>query len=203
MFLLLVFAVLMGAVFYRIDGPPPRAQREILFTIGLILIVGAVVAQKVEFSAGILIFFCGLSLLYHFNPYTVKAGEKILVFGLFYAGVVVALKQGWLRAPQIYDLIVAVALVNVAWVVLQHYGIFWLLGPKPGCKTLNVGLTSNPNELSSLLAICLPAFFRRRRWQMIPLVGVGLYLAQSAVGIVTATFIGLVYMGRKLVEITA
>ena len=81
----------------------------------------------------------------------------------------------------IYNLICVIALINVAFAIMQAFGLYILL--KPVSREIPIGLMSNPNELSAFLAICLPFFFRRKWAYMIPLVLAGLFLAKSSNGI--------------------
>lgn len=55
------------------------------------------------------------------------------------------------------------------------------------------GFTSNVTMASGLLAMCLPAFFRKKWWLWIPLVAAGLLSAKAMSGIFAAIIVSVIY----------
>jgi hypothetical protein len=89
------------------------------------------------------------------------------------------------------DAICVIALCNSTLMIFQVYdynlGWIWESGVYLGRKIPGaMGLMSQPNETSALLGICVPAFFRKKRWWFLPLVAVGLALSVSYGGVLAA-----------------
>jgi len=60
------------------------------------------------------------------------------------------------------------------------------------------GFTSNPNMASGFIAMCLPAFLRKRMWVFLPVVLTALLLVNSLLGTLTAIIILSVYLSRYI-----
>jgi O-antigen ligase len=77
---------------------------------------------------------------------------------------------------------------------MQVYGIYYIILPKPGTEGFvgYTGLFSMINETSAFYAIAAPAFFRRKRWFLLPVVIVGLFLAHSYQGVVAFAVISVI-----------
>lgn len=87
---------------------------------------------------------------------------------------------------KILDGLCVIAICSVIMLVLQSFNIDPLYTPVDGKKEAVVGLMSNPNEVSALLAICTYAFFRKKMWYGLAIIGVGLILSRSCGGVVAA-----------------
>ena len=119
---------------------------------------------------------------------------QFAAFSVVYAFVV--LKDGiYARRNIIYNSICLVAIVNVAAMIPQAFHVYLLPAIPAGIVYDRAfGLTANPNEVSALLAMCLPFFFRRRWAWCIPAIILGLVLARTTNGILAAAFISIIYL---------
>jgi len=100
----------------------------------------------------------------------------------------------------IKNTICLIALFNVAFEVLQLYGIQWPLPFQVDMSSFQrgtCGLTGNPNEVSALLGMSIAMFFRKRWAYCIPFVVLGLILAQSLVGCVSAAAVFVMWSITK------
>lgn len=97
-----------------------------------------------------------------------------------------------------YDAIIAVALVNVAWQIMQWAGVFFILSPETGASMQYAGLMGNVNDMSDLLAISSPVFFRGKRKRLVPILVLGLALARSWQGVVAVSTVVIVWSSRNL-----
>lgn len=100
----------------------------------------------------------------------------------------------------IIDAMCIIALANVLLLITQELGLCMktigfdlIYTPLSGKGTRPVGLMANRNEVSCLLAFCLPAFFSRKRWKyFLPAIILGLFLAKSTGGILAST-VGILF----------
>jgi O-antigen ligase len=99
------------------------------------------------------------------------------------------------RVGVIYNAVCIIAMLNVLWQVLQLAGVPTIPNPliTTGRGSL-IGLQGNMNEVSALLAVCLPAFFRRRWAWLIPIPVAGLVMAESLGGVLAATAIAALFV---------
>ncbi len=111
------------------------------------------------------------------------------------------LKKDYL--PMILNTICIMALLQTTMVILNHFGVWFLILPI-GAKGnvlpnlleirsstgnyITTGFLSNLNMSGAFLALCLPAFFRKRWLWLVPLIFVGVYISKSLGGIVPAWF---------------
>jgi len=105
----------------------------------------------------------------------------------------------------LYDAMCVIAIVNTLYMLMQFSGYDPLFKTKPGGEAHPVvGLMLNTNFTSALLALCFPAFLRKKWCWFIPLVGVGFVLAKSTGGIL-AVAVGLavyfIAMGHRFATI--
>ena len=125
----------------------------------------------------------------------------IFLYILLLQTAVDKLKKDYL--PMILNSICFIALLQTTMVILNYYGVWFLILPKgaegnvlpsilemrPGSgHYITTGFLSNINMSGAFLALCLPAFFRKRWLWFIPLIFVGVYLSHSLGGIVPAWF---------------
>ena len=100
---------------------------------------------------------------------------------LFLVVVFPAQKVGYLMSAMCI-----VALLNVAFLILQEFNIDPLIIGRFNDPDPPVGLYTNSNEASATLAFCTPAFLRGRwKYGLIP-VGLGLVLTRSIAGTLAA-----------------
>jgi hypothetical protein len=93
-------------------------------------------------------------------------------------------------AAQMLNAMCVIALANIVFLVLQFFDMDPLL-TQVG-KPVGVGLMTNPNEVSALLALCFPAFLRKKWAYFTPVVIIGLILAKSFGGVV-AVVVGVMF----------
>ncbi len=101
----------------------------------------------------------------------------------------------------IYDTICLVALLNVVFQVMQFNGIQWPLKFQYDMSLFKLGacgLMGNPNEISCLLAMSLPMFFRPKWSYWIVIIILGLVLAQSLVGFLAASVVVILWFVSRL-----
>lgn len=109
----------------------------------------------------------------------------MLILGVLF----ILVAEGRFNRDRAYDLICFVALANVAWQIMQYFGVFILNLPMHGYEFSHVGLMSNRNETAALLATCLPCFFRKRWACFLPVMLTGIFLANSYGGILASSIV--------------
>jgi len=111
------------------------------------------------------------------------------------AGGLLVITSGAAKIKQVaLNMICVYALANVLWQLLQITG--HTIGYSPvyhGWFSL-VGLQTNIGETSALLAICLPAFFRRRWVWLLPVPIAGIIMAKVTVGMMALGVVGILYV---------
>lgn len=139
-----------------------------------------------------------------YNVYTQSVyitTQTILIFIVFYECI-----KKWITVQRIELLLNIICLIGVLQTLLmivQFNGLWVYIIPK-GISTGNyvylgisndtlVGFTSNRNMASSLLALCLPAFFRKKIWVLAPLIFTGLLLSKSWGGMLPAAIFMVIY----------
>lgn len=189
-----VIIIALATTFYlpHVDGI--RINRWLMLGVST-LAACSMLAFYRSISSGLFVFWIALTL---YLTQTIRIFEPLYSIVcaaiLFNAGAYSY--NHWERYKNaIYNLICVIALINVAFAIMQAFGLYILL--KPVSREIPIGLMSNPNELSALMAICLPFFFRRRWAYTIPLVLAGLFLAKSSNGIMAVLIITSVYMFMK------
>jgi len=135
------------------------------------------------------------------NKYSFLTLHTIFVYLVFYQVMINEIKEEYI--DYILNCICVLALINFTLMILQYYGTWVVLVPKGEFQTyftlLNgwivftpqkiypvLGFLSNINMTSAFMAICLPAFFRKRWIFAIPLIIVSLLLAKSLSGLIPA-----------------
>lgn len=95
---------------------------------------------------------------------------------------------------KVINCICVIALIQVAMMILQKCGVWWIFKPKGTDTTFNYvcGFLGNPNLAGAFLAITLPLFFRKKIILLSPFLLVGLFLSQSMGGIVSAC-VGVIF----------
>jgi len=155
-----------------------RYSMEIIFRIAVSVIAIGWTWQANKYIA---MFLC-LALFSQFYP--VFSSESARGFYNVFSGVVlytiiVQQGDGWVNS--LMDMMCVVALANVVFIILQTAGIYLLWNNAGDSIT---GLMENPNSLSATLAICFPAFLRRKWKWFILLVVLGLFMAKSSGGLI-------------------
>jgi len=118
--------------------------------------------------------------------------QTILIFIVFYECLKRWIDDG--RVELLLNLICIIGILQSLVMVMQWNGLWIGIIPRKVGSWLYlgfdnntlVGFTSNRNMAASLLALCLPAFFRRKWFLLSPLILLGLLLARSGGGMVPA-----------------
>lgn len=114
--------------------------------------------------------------------FTTEAGTKTFFYvfvGMFWY-FFIAFFYPWDKISYLYNIFCIIALCNILLLVLQTFRI------DPFRNTIKlwpVGFLTNPNEVSVLLALLFPAFFRRKWAYFMPFVIIGLILSRCYVGL--------------------
>lgn len=117
------------------------------------------------------------------------------LLGVVYAVVVRSWPRWHVSKGRIYDAICMVALLNVAAMIPQAFQLYVIPALPIGTVfDRSFGLTGNPNEVSIVLAVCLPFFFRRGWAWCIPAVVAGLIMARTTNGAVAACVVTFIYL---------
>ena len=108
----------------------------------------------------------------------------------------------------ILNSICVVILIQTLWMIANYFGIWFLTIPVGieanvipnylhidlGLKSVTTGLLTHHNMASALLALSLPAFFRKKWYRFVPLVWCGLLIGKSAGGVVPAAVITVLFL---------
>lgn len=184
-FILLV-ALFLCVLLLVPNGQESRVQRfgtmhlAAVFCIGLYAMrfnpwVGSLLAYSVVFMA-------------------VTVSEMPIITVMLIMGILFVFVAGSkLNREYAYNIVCGIALVNVLWQVLQKFGILVINVPLKGYDITCVGLMANTNETAALLALCLPCFFRKKWVYAIPVMVIGLVLANSYGGILAAGIVSVIY----------
>ena len=177
--LLLTVCSLIILIVYRLPVIPgqTRYSMEILFRMAIsIILAGAVWSVNRHVSA-----FLGLALFSQFYPIFDSGSARAfynVMCGVVLYYIIVSRGEKWTES--LMDMMCIVALVNVVFALIQVCGYYPLWDNAGGAI---IGLMENQNSLSALLALCFPAFLRRR-WKVLSLLVIaGLFAAKSSGGV--------------------
>ena len=134
--------------------------------------------------------FLGLALFSQFYPLFCSESTRAfynVLSGVMLYYVIVFRGNDWIDS--LMDMMCVVALVNIGLVVCQVLGFHPLWQNADGTIT---GFMENQNSLSASLALCFPAFLRRKWIWFIPVIVFGLFAARSSGGL-AAVSIGLCF----------
>jgi O-antigen ligase len=143
---------------------------------------------RVSIAAGALIIYLGFACAIHSST-PILMTLSVILYSIL---LIFVLHRGTDR-QSIYNAICAVAIVNVAFQVIQLLGVSNFRSYLSGNHHL-IGLQAQVNEISALMAICLPAFFRRGWIYLLPVPLAGLAMAESLVGVMAAGGVGMAYL---------
>ena len=128
--------------------------------------------------------------------------NTIFIFLIFYQ-----LLMNEAEPLHLLNAICIITLLHLLWMAMQYFGLWVFVVPKGGLSVSSnqiflkewpihilitqgkhtiTGLMGNPNITSALLALGLPAFFRRGWFWFIPLIWIGLVIAHSLGGTIPA-----------------
>ena len=187
---LTAFVLLAGIIFLMPNGIEPREQRITGFTLSMLIAAGMYVAFRFDIALGALILYvCAISWrMAYYDPQF-----YYMLFALI-AFLIWIVKTEHVKKGILYDVLIAVACLNLLFQVLQLFNInFVIVAHKQ-----TPGLMSNINETSALYAITAPAFFRKKRYLLLPVILAGLVISHSFQGVVTFAVVSIIFAIRSL-----
>lgn len=187
---LIVFVLLAGIIFLMPNGMEPREQRITGFTLSMLIAAGMYVAFQLDIALGALILYvCAIS--WRMAYYDPKFYYMLFALIVFMIGII---KAKEINKECLYDILIVVACLNLLFQVMQLFNInFVIVAHKQ-----TPGLMSNINETSALYAITAPAFFRKKRYWMLPVILTGLVISHSFQGVVTLAVVSIVFAFKNL-----
>jgi len=177
----IICAILVLLAVFRFPTTEIRIMYQVLAEAGAMLALCLMVWRTNKWVA---LFGVVVVLSTHFPQYTRAT---------FYASFAVMVGLVWFCAvvenatvDGVLDAMLIISVFHVGFQVLQLTGLDPLFAHVNGGDPSAVGLMCNRNEVSALLAFCLPAAFRPKRiWFAIPIIA-GLGMAVSYGGVVAA-----------------
>jgi hypothetical protein len=170
-----------------------RYSMEIIFRIAVSLIAIGWTWRANKYIA----LFLTLALFSQFYPMFSSQSARGFynaMCGVILYTIIVEHGKDWVDS--LMDMMCIVALANVLFVGLQALGIH-ILWQNAGDSI--TGLMENPNSLSATLALCFPAFLRKKWFNAAPWIVCGLFLAKSSGGMV-AVMIGLCFYAAVMIK---
>jgi hypothetical protein len=167
-----------------------RANRALMF--GLLAIAGcSMVTVNRNIFISILMMFVAVHA--YFNTYSQNAIYTVYQIALacICYTFLVHTYERWVKYKKlVYNTICGIALLNVVVEIFQWFGML-KIGEWAGRST---GITGNPNDVSCILAITLPLFFRSKWVWCLPLMAIGLILARTTNGLIAALVVSGIYL---------
>jgi hypothetical protein len=170
------------AALFRFSADSLRVSFQVLFEIAVIISLAVFLFRDNPWLTLFLIIVCFSHYWPAYNRHSFLAMHAVLYGLLWY----LVLRMLVVNSDRLMDAMVIIAIANCLLMLLQAFNLDPLYRPIRGGHDLATGFMSNRNETSALLAFCLPAFFRGRWLLLLPLLLVGLVLAQSVGGILGA-----------------
>lgn len=175
-----------------------RENRVVVLAISIIAACALITIRKNPFISLLMMYTAIHIYCVSWTYNAVGASYQIAAFSVCYA-VISMTNAKWERYKiTVYNAICIIALVNVYAEWLQFWDIY--IFPKmPAGFTAerSFGLTGNPNEVSALLAISLPFFFRKRWAWCIPAIVGGLVMARTTNGLLASLLVTGVYLAYR------
>jgi len=177
---LMAAGLLIGAAVIRIPCDDIRLSFRLVFEIAVVAGLGLIVWQFNRWIAS----FLGLALISMMYPFydrhSYLAFQAVFYGAAWYMLLVLVIDRD--RVNVMLNAICILAFIHIAMLILQNFNMDPLFTPVRGGRDVPVGLMSNRNMVSALLAFCFPAFLRRGWAWGIPVVLLGLLLAKSTGG---------------------
>ncbi len=177
---LIAFVLMAGIIFLMPNGMEARDQRITGFTLAMLIGAG-VYLFSIDKLLGALI--CYVGLISGITAYR----DPLLYYMLFSLIIfLVYIVKSDFNKEKLYDLLIAIACLNVVFQILQtfHINNYLVIA-----RNSTPGLMSHVNETSALYAMVAPAFFRKKRWYFLPVIIAGLIMSRSFQGVVTFSII--------------
>ncbi len=179
-----------------------RTQESIFPLVGVAVLISYFIFSGINRPVGLLLFFV---IGYTFISFTVS-GYSVMLYAVLY-GVLYLLTVKYYgeierRKTLIFNLLCLLCVLNVVWLVLQHFNIFFIFYPRRNyVNDVHTGWFANQSEVAVFLAACLPFFFRGKWHWGIPFVLAGLMLARNTTGMIAASLVlavhGLILLWKR------
>jgi hypothetical protein len=194
---LIIIVLLYGAVAITPTSIELRDQRFPNFVWICISCIGLYTFLRLNILAGfIIVYACILSFFdIYKHPFFLYSFFSLTAFYLCITLMYGRIKD---RKGAIYDALIAIALLNVINQILQYFRIYLVTTPIDYDLNMLTGLMSNANETSALYAMCFPAFLRSRRYWLLPVLFLGLYLCHTLNGVLAVAVVGVIYLAGRL-----
>ena len=145
-----VILFLIGA--FRFPAHDMRSAMWLTAELGVYLSVSVFIFKQNGWIGSFLILTLISSMYPQFGKWSYLSRNAVVIGCLWYAAVItVKNTDGLLKA------ICLIGMVNCFFIILQIFGINFIFIIRPGDIT---GIMANRNETSSLIALCLPAYFQ-------------------------------------------
>lgn len=165
-----------------------RALFEFFFVCAVVMILAFFIYENINKWVGAFLF---LALISHSLPVFLMTGKlntlqshlvlmNIVIGSVFYSGIVLSCSN----TEPILDMMCILAIVHFLSIVFLTGGTF-------------VGITANRNEAAALMAICSPAFLRKRWIWLILIPLYGLVLTKSFGGVLGFCLVIVCYFAMK------
>lgn len=221
--LLLGLTILIGSLGFIPMGLSPRANQGLIYELALMAFCVVFFVRNNWLKT--LFLYCMATVIYHITICGVMS-LHVLFFSLIFCQIL-ANKLNKDRVNFVFNAIAIAALLQSFAVICQYYGVWIILHPREidmnvvkhttfylfGIKSLAihyfgfrldncyVGLLDNSNIAGSFLAMCIPAFFRKKWWVGLVFVIPSLVLVKSLGAIISAgvaVMVFLIYKNKKI-----
>jgi hypothetical protein len=189
--------ILLVALFWLPEIEGVRENRIGVFFVAIIAFCALITISKGTMVSILMIYVaCHMYLI-------TSTMAAFLTLGIYagmsavYAAMVITSEEWVSHRKHIYNAVCVIALINVYVEWLQLWGISVNSAPTDYFGTRMFGLTGNPNEVSALLAISLPFFFRKRWVWCIPAIVGGLVMARTTNGLLASLIVTGVYLAYR------
>jgi len=197
----IIAAVLLGgACIVRVPVPMGQLRPlfQLLLEVAAIMMFAVFIFTRINRWIGVFLMLCLFSSIYPVFDKTSYMARNAVVYGLLWFTLLVTMMdKGGVK--YLINAIAVIALANSIFTFFQYFQVdpyrIVTIGvirtdPIPGHAGQCTGLMSNPNELSSLLAMSFPAFLRQKWFFGIPVVITAMLMAGGSGGPASLT-IGL------------
>jgi len=192
-----IFCLILGGMaVFRVPMDDPRFSMRWIVDVGMILALAGVIWKYANKWIAMFLLLALVSSVFPFSTANSTFAFRAVLTGvIWYALIVIFLPET--SIVHLLNTICIIALCHIALLILQTLNLDPFFVPRYGTKDIPVGLMSNQNEVSALLAFCFPAFLREKWiWGIIPLIG-GLLMSKSLGGIIAVGFGIIFYLAIK------
>ena len=182
--------ILAGASILRVPCDDIRLSFVLVFEIGITAGLAVLLWRHNKWIALFLLMSIFSRMWPFYDRYSYVAFINIL-FGVLWYFLVVSTSD-FRRVHFMFNAMCVIALANVVMLMLQQFNVDPIFTPVMGNDDPPVGLMSNKNMASALLAFTFPAFMRPRWKWLIPVIIGGLLMTKSTGGPI-ALAAGLVF----------